>query len=303
MKTKYLILLTLSLSLLAVGCQNRHPENVQAAEKRWNAARSRIAVDLAQRQFESRQYDKALQSLTPIFESDPEYAPAYLMQGQIYLDQDRLAEALAAFETCLQYDSQNAPACYNIALVYQRWNETAAAADYYQQAWEIKPNHVPYLLALAETLIQQQKQDYALDILRSHIENQTPNASVLMLAGHILQTRGDTVAAINMYQAASRVDADNLEISQTLALALYETGQYRAALKLFNKIDNDPLAQESWPSRLAAGRCCMQLSQFHAAQRCFQLVAEHDPDNPALWTLLAQTRPGSRRPRPRSYLG
>ena len=289
MKTKYLILLILSLSLLAVGCQNRHPENVQAAEKRWNAARSRIAVDLALRQFESRQYDKALQSLTPIFESDPEYAPAYLMQGQIYLDQDRLAEALAAFETCLQYDSQNAPACYNIALVYQRWNETAAAADYYQQAWEIKPNHVPYLLALAETLIQQQKQDYALDILRSHIENQTPNASVLMLAGHILQTRGDTVAAINMYQAASRVDADNLEISQTLALALYETGQYRAALKLFNKIDNDPLAQESWPSRLAAGRCCMQLSQFHAAQRCFQLVAEHDPDNPALWTLLAQT--------------
>ena len=64
---------------------------------------------LAEKQFQSANYDQALANVRKSLDKNPT-AEAYVLQGRIFLAQEKTAEAAAAFQSALKLDPQNADA-------------------------------------------------------------------------------------------------------------------------------------------------------------------------------------------------
>ena len=289
------LLCSLVLALSTLGCQPSHQENKEAALKRWNHARSQLTVDMARQQYENGNINKAIKTVKHALETDPQSAPASLLLAQIYLEKNQLGRAREYFDKSLSLDPANAQAYYGLGIIHEKWNELEQAFASYQAAWDQQPDHIPYLLAMAETRVAQGRLADALQILTEQAGHRNRNASVCLAAGNILTTLERHDQALRMFQRAHSANPEDLAIKESLAFALYRAGDTEKALLAFKELLDVTTAQSSddvWAYHLALGDCHLRLAHYHDAQRCFEVVRDHDINNPAVWTRLAQTAIG-----------
>ena len=174
-------LLPVLLSLVMLGCQNMHKSHKESAKQRWNSARSQFRYDLADRQFKAGELSKALASAQNIIDGDPQFIPAYILMGRIYLEQNRLGPAQKSFDTSLKLDPCCVEAHYSLGILREKRGSLDQALESYQKARRLQSKHAPYLLAVAETLVALDRQKEALELLQGyiHAEDQIePDASV-----------------------------------------------------------------------------------------------------------------------------
>jgi TolB-like protein len=65
-----------------------------------------LNMNVADPLFFSRQYDLAVQQLVTLLEHEPRFFPALFQLGRVYVQMERYAEAIAAFERALQFSRQ-----------------------------------------------------------------------------------------------------------------------------------------------------------------------------------------------------
>ena len=80
-------------------------------------------------------------------------APALLQQGVSALNEGHTTVAEARFDAVIAKDSSNVEALYDLGVIYQKLDNPAIAATYYNKALLIDPNYQPalYNLAIEET--------------------------------------------------------------------------------------------------------------------------------------------------------
>jgi len=266
--------------------------------QRWNHARLQITTDMARQQFRNGSLKKAVGTLQDALEADPEYLPANLLLGQIYLQQDSTLQARRCFEKCLKTNPDHPEANYYLGVIHEKINETDQALVLYRKALAGDPDHSSYLLAVAEILAAQNQQSEALALLQEHINQGQQDVSVYVAAGNILSSQKLTAPAIAMFGKARNLSPDNRDITASLAFALFDDGQIEAARDLFEQLQahsdsgGSANAASSLSHSLTLGECYLRLGQFHNAQRCFERVSAEDSSNPAVWIKLSQAALG-----------
>lgn len=85
-----------------------------------------LNLGMADCYFYARKYDRSVRHLLALLEQEPNFLPANLRLGRVYLQMGNHQEAIAAFETALQ-DSRNREALAPLAQAYAASGDTAKA--------------------------------------------------------------------------------------------------------------------------------------------------------------------------------
>jgi tetratricopeptide (TPR) repeat protein len=282
-----------SVVLLHTGCDSQHQKNKEAALHRWQEARAHLTTDMARKQLEAGELKRAAITAQNIISNKPDYVPAYLVLGQVYLEQDRLSKARETFEQCLQLDPTQAQAYYFQGIIHEKWNQMDLAFEYYQNAWMQSRGSIPYLLAMVEIKALQGQYQQALTLLTENLSTVERDSTLYLTAGNLLASLNRHTEALDMFTEAHDISPDKTPVKEALAFAFYRVGRNKEALELFQTLAKGPGIdgnQNHWLYELAMGDCYMALKQNHQAQRCFETVTEQDPLNPKAWKRLAQVQ-------------
>jgi len=293
MKRKMIVILV--LTCMAAGCQSQHAKDKRAALERWNHTRAKMITSMAQQQFDSGQVKKSARTLSEALQINSQHAPVYLLMGQIQLELNQSPQALKSFEQCLQLEPDNAAANYYLGTIHESSGDYDKALSLYQKAIARQPDHIPYLLAVVETLVAQDKMQQGLDILLDNIRQGQHDPSLFILAGNLFSANGQPARAMNMIRRAYNLSPDDPDVIEALALVLLENQLVDQAQKMFHKWKRIKRPEpHSIPVShdLALGDCYLRLEYFHKARICFEQVSRRDTTNPAIWVRLAQTALG-----------
>lgn len=88
-----------------------------------------VKLELARQLIEAGQVDQGLTYAQEVALADDRQAKAFDLIGQAYLQQDKVAEAISAFEKALQRDPDLADARYRLAVAWQLGNPATAEAE------------------------------------------------------------------------------------------------------------------------------------------------------------------------------
>jgi type IV pilus assembly protein PilF len=230
----YLHKLVMLLLLLALGGCATQPEAPDlkpgistSGDETGAQASLRIHTELAAGYFELGNMGVALEEVGIVLRTDPNYAPAHNIAGQVYtqLKEDRLAQQ--SFERALRIsplDSvtnhnygtflcqrqreeegikhllsalrnplyQNAAGTYvNVGLCARRRGDTAAAEEYFAKALQLRPNQPQALYHAADIQYQRNNFQTAKSYLERFTKVTAPNAEVLWLAVRVARKLGD----------------------------------------------------------------------------------------------------------------
>jgi type IV pilus assembly protein PilF len=220
------------LSLLLAACVTKTQQlgvDPTSGAKALADARNRaeIHTQLAAKYFERNQDGVALQELRDAIAADAKYAPAYNVQGLVYMDLQqneqatksfvealRLApndsdinnnygwflcqtgspkESIAYFQTALKNPLYQTPhvADVNIGLCSEKFNDLSQADEYYQRALRIEPNFGKALINLARLWYGRGRYADARGLITRYNKIVEPNAESLWLAMRIERKLGD----------------------------------------------------------------------------------------------------------------
>ncbi len=293
------ITVLLFLLMAAVGCNGPHQQAKQAAMERWQNARSRLSVDLAIQQFNSGDLKKAAATAVSAIDINPENAQAHLILGQIYLEQDKLANSRDCFEKCLELQSGQSEAHYFLGIINQRWRKLQPAFDHFQAAGQLQSDRTEYLLAMVDTKMAMGEPDNALQLLTDNFHSVNKTEALYAAAGNVYVSLGQDDAAVEKFQQALDINPDVWIVKESLAFSLQRCGRHNQALQVFKELDSrDGTGKTSgygknsdsrWIFRLAMGDCYLALKNYHQAQRCYEFVSTKNASNPDIWVRLGQT--------------
>ncbi len=287
---KYVYYLILGLILLTLGCQNQYAKNKQAAVDRWHSARADLNLNLAHQQYQTGDLAKAAATAENILAIEKDNLAAWLLLGNIRLEQNSLNQAQQCFQRGLELDPKNTSAMYGLGVVHEKYDQPQKALDYFQQACHAAPEHTPYVLALAETYAALDRSDEALKVLEPAMSTSQHNTAVFLLAGTIYSSGNNLDKATEMYRSAYHLSPGDPQITEALAFSYYHQGHAAQALPLLQQLSRniDPQAQSRWVYDLAIGDCQLQLGRYHEAQRSFEQITRQNVVKPVVWVRLAQ---------------
>ncbi|CAN5365902.1 hypothetical protein BH23CHL1_BH23CHL1_23650 [soil metagenome] len=99
------------------------------------------AIQQARQAIEGGDYRAAIQSCNQLINQFPDYAAAYRVLGEAYLEQGQTADAEQAFAQSLLRDPRQPWAYHGLGLIAEEQNVLDNALAFCQVAWELAPNY------------------------------------------------------------------------------------------------------------------------------------------------------------------
>ena len=99
------------------------------------------AIQQARQAVEDGDYRSAIQSCNQLVNQFPDYAAAYRVLGEAYLEQGQTADAEQAFAQSLLRDPRQPWAYHGLGLIAEEQNVLDNALAFCQVAWELAPNY------------------------------------------------------------------------------------------------------------------------------------------------------------------
>jgi tetratricopeptide (TPR) repeat protein len=192
-----------------------------------------------------------------------------------------------------QMKAQIADACYFAGIVFQRWSDDEMAFERYQQAYDLDPTMVHYLLAAAESLIAVGEYDQAEQLIEPRMAYFEHNAALRQLQGQIALLKGDPSTAARLYGEARLLNPDDNTLLEDLAWAQYAAGEYGECLesvkllqiRLSKPASGGDITSRNDLTHLQA-RCTTMLGRLSNARELYLELARIKPADVAIWTEL-----------------
>ncbi|MBN2843400.1 MAG: tetratricopeptide repeat protein [Sedimentisphaerales bacterium] len=269
---KFIILTCLLiLSFCLNGCGN-HKKNKQASVEHWHNARNNIALELAGKQVQNGQIEKAIQTIQDSLDKSPDFIGGWLMLAQLYQQKDMPSASQACLNQALRIKPEHPEANYQMALTMEMAEDFDNALAHYETAIKYSPDNLEYTLARVNLLTEMGQKEKAAKILQEQIDLGRNNPAVFMMMGNIYTENNQTAQATVMYQMALKQEPTNKIAANKLIMSLIKDNSYPAAIEEINKQqinqkrDNDPFLI------LALGDCYLATGQMIMSQRCYETL-------------------------------
>jgi tetratricopeptide (TPR) repeat protein len=175
--------------------------------------------------------NRSIDSLTDLIFKDTRNAKLYFQRAQLFNENGAVGGfdfAIKDMEYALTLDSTNIGYHRFLADVYLDAKQSRLAVATMERAASLAPDSVPTLLKLTEMYLITKQYAYAGNTVEKIMKRDPQNAEGYFMFGMIFKEMGDDAKAINSFQKAADLNADNKD-------AFVELGQ------LFTK-RNSPLA-------------------------------------------------------------
>ena len=243
----------------------------------------RAKVYLAQRDFTRAETD-----LLKATEIDPKFEAAHLLLAQLYVATDRQDQAIQKLNAFAE-PNKSAPALLQLAAIYERAKNYAAARDTYEKLLAINGNNALALNNLAVVYSDRFDQtDKALDLAKRARMNFPNNPNLADTLGWVMFKKGDYRNALPLLQEGAAKLTDNPEVQYHLAMAHYMLGDETAARTALQKAVQLPSA---FPQKEEAQQRLTILtmdSQTRDARTTLDAFLRQQPKDPAALTQLAR---------------
>jgi len=235
-------------------------------------AHNNLAFLLMQR----RDFEAAEKEYLRAIELSPGYATAYTNLGQSYLLMQRWEEAEDWLTRAVSLENEDFHAHESLAKLYMLRGESDRSEHHWRVSNSLRPDS-GNLLNLAHCLIQQQKLDEALQVLREAAVEEEDNARLHGLFGIVLFARYDFGSAIACFKRALGLEPEDAEVRHNLAMAYLKTGQTSEAVAELRRILL--LAPDYTEARNNLAVIEFSVGETEAALTHFNLTLEQDPRN------------------------
>jgi tetratricopeptide (TPR) repeat protein len=278
----------LSCALL-LGCQSTQREAREQAEQRWDRARAEVKAKLAADQFAAGDVRGAAAQLAEACRLAPD-APDFIpLRVRVLLAEGQLTAA----EELLRNNS-TAPEPAQAELAYlrgvvcqqqQRWDEACAT---FEQASELAPHDVSYLVAATQARLQLGQPQAALECLIAGAERHGWTETYQATLAECCEQLGDWPAAAAAWRRVAGAPGVDAESRARLGLALFQAGRFADAIPELLHAAGAAPTDEVAALRLALAECYLHVGQPTLARTQVQLAARAAPDDVRVFTLLAQ---------------
>ena len=272
----------LAVLLGAAGCGGPSKAGLEAREQaygRIDQVNTQISYSQARQSFETGQLRDALDLIQDAVDRYPQSAEYHLLHGRILIELHRLDAARASLEAAIERDDQLHEAHYFLGIVHQRWSEDEEAFAQYQRASELEETKPQYLLAAAESLIALQRYDEAKSLVHHRLRRFEHHPAFRHLLGQIARLQGDLAGAARLYEEASLLQPDDLQLVVEVANAQFAAGDVPGCLDTLRVLemrghDFEPQQQ------LLRARCLVQANRCIDARPLYRaLCTEHPHGN------------------------
>ncbi|MGB7746359.1 MAG: tetratricopeptide repeat protein, partial [Verrucomicrobiia bacterium] len=140
--------------------------------------------------------------------------------GNVLLQQGKVDEAMAHYQTALQFNPDYAEAHYNLGNVLCQKDRVNEAIIHYQTALQINPDYEEAHNNLGNALLKKGRVDEAITQYQQALQIKSGNAKAHYNLGNALLQKGRVNAAIAQYQQALQIKPDAPGVLNNLAWLL-----------------------------------------------------------------------------------
>ena len=181
-------------------------------------------------------YATALAEIDSMLVRWKRYAPAYMMQADVFMQQKDTTAAIAAIEQCLEIDPYDGAVWSARSILHLSREEWKEAEECLNKAIHLQPKHAGYYINRALARVNQNNlrgsmadYDLALDI--------EPNNFLGHYNRGLLRAQvGDDNRAITDFDFVLRLEPDNVMALFNRAVLLDKTGDLQAAIRDYSKV-------------------------------------------------------------------
>jgi tetratricopeptide (TPR) repeat protein len=177
---------------------------------------------------------------------------------------------------------------YLCGVVYQRWQKPQQAYELYVSACDKAPGELAYVLAAGEMLVDMNRSDDALNMLRAKADSFEHSAEIRDAIGLLLTGKSRYAEAVTFLQQAAMLATDDQTIHEHLAMAEYFSKDYREAAEQLAKLLNDDRYKQRADLYLALGESKEQLGRVDDAKSAFETATQISPGSPEAWVSLGK---------------
>ena len=185
-------------------------------------------------------FDTALALFRQAVAEDPKDALARYNLGRALLETGATEEAIGEFQAALAVDPAYRDAHVNLALALAGAGRLKQAEPHFARAATLDPLDLDARRNWAVALAQLGRLSQALEVLEALLDAPTIGDATAVQVhadlGRLALQAGDSVAAIDHFEAAVALDGENLDVRRALAGALGRSGRFAQAAAQFRAV-------------------------------------------------------------------
>lgn len=270
------------------GCGGPSKAGIEARNQaygRIDQVNTQISYSQARQAFETGQLRDALGLIEDAVNRYPEAADYHLLHGRILIELHRLDEARTSLDLAIERNDELHEAHYFLGIVHQRWSEDEEAFSQYSRAASIEEAKPQYLLAAAESLVALQRYEEAKKLVHDRLRRFEHHPAFRHLLGQIARLQGDLAAAARLYEEASLLQPDDLQLVAEVANAQFAANDVPGCLDTLRVLEMR--GHELQPQQqLLKARCLVQASRCVEARPLYRSLCTQLPHDEMLWTEL-----------------
>lgn len=237
----------------------------------------------------SGDYDGAEQILQAALQKDPLNWRAHGFIAEVYVEQGRPDEGLAAALRAVELAPDDFWAQKSLGFVRALRGEWSDAVGPHRKAVELQPNYAFLQLHLSEALRHSGQHDEALDWAESALAlGQGHEQRAHAFIAHALWLEGDLDEAVTGFRNAVGLQADDAYAWWGLGAVLYRKGDYAEAVTHLEKaaaLKPGVALYHSW-----LGACLVNVKRYREAKAELERALELDPGDADAQDLLKQLK-------------
>lgn len=231
--------------------------------------------------YNKKDYAQAAKELQGFIKDNPKDAQAHRLMADIFVRQDKIADAIPEWEAAVKLDGNDRVSRENLGAAYLQTQQFDKAALVYKAAYAKKPKDgdTAYYYGLA--LAQGGHTAEALPVLQNAVTAK-PTAPAYMQLGVALDKSGKHAEAAEAFAAAAKLDPKNPQPLLYSGLIYHQTGSDTKAVPALQQAlalgTDDP-----FDAHIALAEAAATAKNTDGALKEFNLAAQAKPDNFNAW--------------------
>ena len=185
---------------------------------------------------------------------------------EAYLNHD-YSVAKLYYQKSLDENPKAFASLFGLGAIAVHEKENQKALEYYQRAEQIDPNHPKLQVALTALRAAAGNYEDWSEVLKSQINKNPQDATLYFSLGNLYVKRKDWVNAQENFFKALELAPDNMQFALNLAISLDHLGQYRLAIRYYQKALTLASERNPLPSSAQVKSRILAIQQFLRAEK------------------------------------
>ncbi|HIJ54200.1 MAG TPA: tetratricopeptide repeat protein [Planctomycetes bacterium] len=273
---------------VCAGCESQ-AQSKRAARQRWDKTTARVKLALAQQQYTSGNYERAVKAVQDCLNTDPNNAAARRLYGKLLLGNGRRDEAIGQLSLSLELDEKLHESWYWLGVAAEESRDYEKAHEHYNTALSLEPTNVDYILAVADVQIARNNYSQAVELLTRKMSALPRDVSLKVALAELMLRIGKNERAIELYKQAMLMTGDDSNIAESLGFCLIFSGKWDEAAEIFDRLFEQ--CEDEHKKKLylqVTALCSMNSAQYGRAVNCYNQLSIDDRDNAEIWVKMGQ---------------